>query len=72
MEEKIIEILKRVFKEEAIDKTCSQENCKNWDSMNQLNLVIELEDVFGITIEPEEIAEMKCFGDIVNIIKSKK
>ena len=71
MEERILELLKQVFKEESIDKTCSQENCKQWDSMNQLNLVIEIEDTFGITMEPEEIAEMKNFDDIVNIVKRK-
>lgn len=71
MEEKILEILKETFELEHVDKTCSQQTCPEWDSMGQLNLVAELEDAFDISLEPEEIGEMKCFEDIVRIVKSK-
>lgn len=71
MEEKILEILRNLFEDDAIDGTCSQKNCEKWDSMNQLNLVVELEDAFGISLEPEEIGEMICFDDIVRILKNK-
>lgn len=71
MEEQILNILKRVFNDDSVDATCSQSTCKAWDSMNQLNLVVELEMEFGISLEPEEIGSMKCFDDVVRIIKSK-
>ena len=71
MEEKILEILKETFELEHVDKTCSQQTCPEWDSMGQLNLVVELETEFDVTIEPEEIGEMKCFDDIVRILKTK-
>ena len=71
MEEKVLEILKNLFELETVDETCSQETCAKWDSMGQLNLVVELEDAFGITLEPEEIGEMKCFNDIIRILKTK-
>lgn len=71
MEEQILNILKRVFSDNSVDTTCSQSTCKAWDSMNQLNLVVELEMEFGISLEPEEIGSMKCFDDVVRIIKSK-
>ena len=71
MEEKVLEILKDLFELETVDKTCSQQTCEKWDSMGQLNLVVELENEFDVTLEPEEIGEMKSFPDIINLLKSK-
>jgi len=71
MEEQILAVLKRVFKDESIDTTCSQQTCKAWDSMNQLNLVVELEMEFGISLEPEEISRMTKFDEVIRIVKSK-
>ena len=71
MEEKVLEILKNLFKLDTVDETCSQETCEKWDSMGQLNLVVELESEFDVTLEPEEIGEMKSFNDIIRILKGK-
>ena len=71
MEEKVLEILKNVFELETVDTTCSQQTCGKWDSMGQLNLVVELESEFDVSLEPEEIGEMKSFEDIIRILKSK-
>lgn len=71
MEEKVLEILKNVFELESVDKTCSQASCEKWDSMGQLNLVVELETEFDVSLEPEEIGEMKSFEDIIRILKAK-
>lgn len=71
MEEKVLEILKNLFELDTVDETCSQMTCEKWDSMGQLNLVAELEMEFDISLEPEEIGTMTCFGDIVRILKTK-
>ena len=71
MEEKILDILKETFELDSVDTTCSQAACPAWDSMGQLNLVAELEEAFDISLEPEEIGEMKCFDDIVRILNQK-
>ena len=71
MEEKVLEILKNLFELDTVDTTCSQTTCEKWDSMGQLNLVVELETEFDVTLEPEEIGEMRCFNDIIRILKSK-
>lgn len=71
MEEKVLEILKNVFELETIDTTCSQTTCEKWDSMGQLDLVVELESEFGVSFEPEEIGEMKSYSDIIKIIRTK-
>lgn len=71
MEEKVLEILKETFELDSVDKTCSQTTCEAWDSMGQLNLVVELEDAFNISLEPEDIIKMKSYNDIIEIIKRK-
>lgn len=71
MEQQVLDVLRRVFKDASIDETCSQKNCKAWDSMNQLNLVIELEMEFGISLEPEEIGRMVDYASVVEIVKTK-
>ena len=71
MEEKVLEILKNLFELDTVDETCSQEDCEKWDSMGQLNLVVELESEFDVTLEPEEIAEMTSFSKILDILKKK-
>lgn len=71
MENRILKIMKSVFQTEDIDETCSQQSCEKWDSMNQLNLVVELEMAFGVSFEPEEIAKMRSFKEVAQIVKSK-
>lgn len=71
MEKKVLEILENVFELDGVNETCSQETCEKWDSMGQLNLVVELETEFDISLEPEEIAQLKSFGDIIRILKQK-
>ena len=71
MEQQVLDVLRRVFKDASIDETCSQKNCKAWDSMNQLNLVIELEMEFGISLEPEEIGQMVDCAAVCEVLKTK-
>lgn len=71
MEEKVLEILKNLFELDTVDETCSQTTCEKWDSMGQLNLVVELEGEFDVILEPEEIGEMLSYKDIIRILGKK-
>lgn len=71
MEQRVLDVLRRVLKDSSIDETCSQKNCKAWDSMNHLNLVVELEMEFGVSLEPEEIARMVDYAAVCEILKTK-
>ena len=72
MEERVLSVLRMVFKNNTIDATCSQKNCAAWDSMNHLNLVVELEMETGLEFTPEEIAMMVSYEDIVHIVNNKQ
>ena len=67
----MLEILKNVLELDSIDETCSQETCEKWDSMAHLNLVVELQSEFDISLEPEEIGQMQSFRDVIAMLKSK-
>lgn len=71
MEEKILEIMREVFQNKGLGTDCSQSNCEKWDSLNHLNLIVELEDAFDMEFEPEEIAEMKSFEAVKKMIETK-
>lgn len=63
--------MQKVFGVEDLGRTCSQKTCEQWDSVAQLNLVLELEDEFGISLEPEEIGEMTDFEAVSKIVAKK-
>jgi len=71
MRDQIKEIMKRVFHLAIIPDDISQKNCDKWDSMNHLNLVIELEEAFDVSLEPEEIADMKDLVLVEKMIAEK-
>lgn len=71
MEERILEVMRRVLETPDADKETSQANCEKWDSMHHLNLIVELEDEFDLEFEPEEIADMKSFSKVKEIIEAK-
>ena len=71
MEEKILEIMKRVFNTQDVTVSSDQTNCEKWDSLRHLNLIVELENEFDIEFEPEEIAEMKSFEKVMQNLEKK-
>lgn len=71
MDDRILKIMRDILEDETIDVSCNQQSCEKWDSLNQLNLVAELEEEFNIEFEPEEIAEMKSYNKIKELIEKK-
>ena len=71
MNKQVLDVIRRVLKDPSLDESCSQKNCAAWDSMNHLNLVVELEIEFGVSLEPEEIARMVDYKSVCDILKSK-
>ena len=59
---KIKEIMSAVFEipVESILDDSSTDNLENWDSLRHLNLIIALEEEFGISIPDDEV------GNLVN------
>ena len=72
MEEKIKEIFKSVFELDNVDNSFAKNSCEKWDSMNHLNLIVELESGFNISIEPEDFDKLLDYKSVCSYVKSKK
>lgn len=69
--DKVKEIIAIQFElevEELAEKTDIVEDL-GADSLDVVELIMSLEDEFGLMIEDEEIMELKTVGDVVNYIE---
>lgn len=71
-----IEQLQKIFRsafstELEIDLQTTKDNLPDWDSINHLNLIVELEDTLGIQFQPDEIESMKSVKVIMELIEKK-
>jgi len=47
----------------------SPETIENWDSMQHLNLVLAIEEKFGVQLDPEDIEQMKTIGAVAALVE---
>jgi acyl carrier protein len=47
----------------------SPQTIENWDSMQHLNLVLAVEEKFGVQFEPEDIEQMKNVGAVAALVE---
>jgi acyl carrier protein len=74
IEEKIREIIVDKLKVEAAEVTPEKDIVRDLgaDSLDQVELVMELEEQFGVDeIPEEEAAALKTVGDVINYVKQK-
>jgi len=45
---------------------------EEWDSLAHLNLVISLEEEFGVSINPDQAAEITSFEETYRFVESKR
>jgi acyl carrier protein len=59
---RIKQVMSAVFEVplESINEDASTDTIENWDSLRHLNLILALEEEFGVTIPDEEV------GNLVN------
>ena len=56
---------------ERIDGSTGKNSTPSWDSLSHINLVVALEQEFGLSFELHEVESMLSYDDIVQIIDSK-
>ena len=73
MEEQVRQILADVLRlgVEDIKDSTSRDNLPAWDSLRQINLVMALEEQFGVTFDVEEIESIRSFPDVVRAVRDK-
>jgi len=71
--EKLAAIIKKIFgaSPEEINDEMSPDTIPNWDSMNYLLFISEVEKEFNILFTVDEVMEARTLGDIKGYIKAK-
>ena len=66
-------IFKRVFSNPKlkIKETTTAKDINNWDSINHIRLIAEIEEYYQVTFETNEIFELKNVGDFIILLESK-
>ena len=54
---------------ELITMESSPQTIENWDSMQHLNLVLALEEKFGVQFDPEDIEQMTSVGAVAALVE---
>ena len=67
MEEKIIDIITRILEvdREEIEMDTAIGDLPEWDSLNHLRIITELEEEFGIKYSQSDLAELEDVSELV-------
>ena len=70
MNERVRHILGVVLEmsEQQIDDKLSAEDTSNWDSIRHLNLVMALEEAFGVSFTSDELGRLTSYRAIVDAL----
>jgi acyl carrier protein len=70
MNERVRHILGVVLEmsEQQIDEKLSAEDTSNWDSIRHLNLVMALEEAFGVSFSSDELGRLTSYRAIVDAL----
>ena len=73
MEQKLKQIMSNLFgiEEDEITDESSIHSIEKWDSLKHINLIIAIEEEFGISIDEEEMVEMTRFDKIKRILRER-
>lgn len=66
-------IFRDVFDDEnlIISDSTNANDIEDWDSLEQINLVVAIEDLFNIEFDMDDVVNFKNVGDMINIIAKK-
>jgi acyl carrier protein len=72
--ENVRRIVSDVFEipEEQVKAESSPDNVETWDSIHHLNMVLALEQEFGVQFTPEEIEQLLSVELIVALVEEKR
>ncbi len=73
MQQRIKQIMAAVIKvdESKITEDSSPDNLEGWDSLKHMNLVVALEEEFGVEFDEDDIMNMMNFRLIEAILREK-
>lgn len=71
--EKLNEVFRDVFDDEeiAVTDATTSADIEDWDSLEHINLVVAVEECFGIKFHMGEVTSMKNVGEMAGIILNR-
>ncbi|WP_431859172.1 acyl carrier protein [Azospirillum sp.] len=66
-------IFRSVFRDDTLVVHCdlTAKDVKGWDSFNHINLIVAIEDAYGVTFRTDEMAGAATVGNLIDILRSK-
>lgn len=77
MNQKILDAITPIFRDVfdepslILTESTSANDVKNWDSLNHITLIVELEDLSGMSLSTDELVNLKNVGDFVQLLADK-
>ena len=73
MNERVRHILGLVLEmpEQQIDESLTAEDAGNWDSIRHLNLVMALEETFGVSFSSDELGTLTSYQAIADALAKR-
>ncbi len=73
MSDRVAQVFAEVLQIPAagITDDTSPDNTSQWDSMSAINLVLALEDEFGVKLSTREIVAMRSVGIVKKVLRAK-
>ena len=71
--ERLNNVFRDVFDDDSITvcETTTSNDIADWDSLEHINLIVAVEQEFGIKFNMKEVTTMKNVGEMVDIIISR-
>lgn len=67
--DKVLDILSTIFNK-YIDEECNRENEDLWDSITHLEIIVSIEEEFGVHIPEEKISYMTSVKNILEVLEN--
>ena len=69
--EELTEIFRDLFDDEEIELTdeTTAEDIEDWDSLEQINLLVAIEKKFSIKFKLDEVSHLANVGDMVSLVQ---
>lgn len=73
LQAKVLQVAAKIFKTDqaVLSPTSSPENTQGWDSLAHMELILALEEAFGIRLSAKEIMQLSTLGNAEKIISAK-
>ncbi len=71
--DQITEIMREYFDDDSLVLTMdtTAQDIPAWDSLNHVNIIVSVEQHFGVRFAISEVEKLQSVGDLVNLVSEK-